>query len=74
MTSDEKLTRIQNQIERLKMRKEKLRCQKALSFYKDVENIFGDAFCPIFVIEVLDQLWTLSAQVQNHDHERQDLP
>jgi len=78
MTLGDKLTRIQNQIARLKKRKkrlkkqrEKLNCQIALFFYKDIQKIFGEDFSPTFVVGLLEQIRTLSFQIQKHKWRKQ---
>jgi len=77
MTLGDKLTRIQNQIARLQERRkrvrkqrEKLNCQIALYFYKDVEKIFGKDFSPTFVVGLLEQIRTLSSEIQKHEREK----
>ncbi len=79
MTLGDKLTRIQNQIARLQERRkrvrkqrEKLNCQIALYFYKDVEKIFGKDFCPSFVVGFLEQIQILSSQIQKHEWRKQE--
>ena len=77
MTSDDKLTRIQNQIARLQERRkrvrkqrEKLNCQIALFFYKDIQKIFGEDFCPTFVVNLLEDIQRLSPQIHKHECEK----
>jgi hypothetical protein len=66
MTSDDKIIRIENQIKKLKKQKEKLQVQTGLSFYKDIQKIFGEDFRPSFVVGLLEQVQTLSSQIQKH--------
>jgi geranylgeranyl pyrophosphate synthase len=70
MTLDDKLTRIQNQIERLKKQKEKHQVQIALSFYKEVRKIYGKDFRPSFVVSLLEDIQALSPQIHKHEFEK----
>ncbi len=74
MTLDDKIIRIENQIKRLKKQKEKLQVQIALSFYKDIQKIFGEDFCPTFVVGLLEDIQILSSQIQKHKCEQQNRP
>ena len=49
----DKLLTIEKQIQRLKKKRNKLYTQQAFLFFKEVEKIFKDGFCPNLVLDIL---------------------
>lgn len=46
----DKLLTLEKKIQRLKEKRDKLYTQQALLFYREVEKIFKDGFCPNLVL------------------------
>ena len=63
----DKLIYLDMKIQKLKQKKEKIQTQLALSFLKETKRICGHEFSPALVLTVLDQVWTLSSEIQKQE-------
>ena len=63
----DKLASLDKKIQKLKQQKEKIETKLALSFLKETERICGREFSPALVLTVLDQVWTLSSEIQKQE-------
>ncbi len=71
MTSAAQIIKIKNQIEKLKKKNEKLQVQIALSFYKDVQKMFGEDFCPSVALGLLELMGTHTSEYQKQKWRKQ---
>jgi len=62
-----KLASLDRQIQKLKQQKEKIETKLALSFLKETQRICGHEFSPGLVLTALDQIWTLSSEMQKQE-------
>lgn len=65
-----KLITIEKQIHRLKERRNKLYAQQAVLFYKEVEKIFKDGFCPALVLDILTKTYETASALQQQEWEK----
>ena len=71
---ENQLTRLDQRIQLLKKRKEKIYTQIALSYLKETEKIFGKEFSLNLILEMLDQLWTFSSEIQKEEWKKHGHP
>ena len=65
----DKLLTIEKQIQRLKEKRNKLYTQQALLFFKEVEKIFKDGFCPSLILDILTQTYATASAIQQQEWE-----
>ncbi len=63
----DKLITIEKQIHRLKERRNKLYAQQAVLFYKEVEKIFKNGFCPILALDILTKTCETASALQQQE-------
>lgn len=66
----DKLMTIEKRIQRLKERRNKLYTQQATLFYKDVEKIFKNGFCPTLVLDILTKTYETASAIQQQEWEK----
>ncbi len=66
----DKLITIEKQIHRLKERRNKLCAQQAVLFYKEVEKIFKNGFCPTLVLNILTKTYETASALQQQEWEK----
>ena len=66
----DKLLTIEKKIQRLKEKRNKLYTQQALLFFKAVENIFKDGFCPNLVLDILAHTRATASAIQQKEWEK----
>lgn len=66
----DKLMTIEKQILRLKERRNKLYSQQAVLFYKEVEKIFKNGFCPALVLDILTKTYETASALQLQEWEK----
>jgi hypothetical protein len=64
---DNKLARLDQRIQLLKKRKEKLYTQIAVAYLKETERIFGKEFSLELILEMLDHLKTISSEIHKEE-------
>jgi len=68
--TENQLVWLDQRIQLLKKRKEKIYTQIALAYLKETEKIFGKAFSLELILEMLDHLWTFSSEIQKDEWKR----
>ena len=66
----DKLMTIEKQIQRLKEKRDKLYTQQAVLFYKEIEKIFKNGFCPAFVLDILTKTYETASAIQQQEWEQ----
>ena len=66
----DKLITIEKQIHRLKERRNKLYAQQAILFYKEVEKIFKNGFCPALVLDILIKTYETASALQQQEWDK----
>jgi hypothetical protein len=66
----DKLLTLEKKIQRLKEKRDKLYTQQALLFFKEVEKIFKDGFCPNLVLDILAQTHATASAIQQQEWEK----
>jgi len=66
----DKLITIEKQIHRLKERRNKLYAQQAVLFFREVENIFKNGFCPDLVLDILAKTYETASAIQQQEWEK----
>ena len=66
----DKLITIEKQIHRLKERRNKLYTQQAVLFYKEVEKIFKNGFCPALALDILTKTYETVSALQQQEWEK----
>jgi len=66
----DKLMTIEKKIQRLREKRDKLNTQQALLFYKEVEKIFKDGFCPALVLDILAHTRAAASALQQQEWEK----
>jgi|GEM_PF-4651990 len=69
---DNKLAWLDQRIQRLKKRKEKLYTQIAIAYLKETERIFGEAVSLNLILEMLDLLKTISSKIQREEWKKHE--
>lgn len=65
----DKLLNLEKKIQRLKERRTKIHTQQALLFFKEVEKIFKEGFCPNLVLDILAQTRATASALQQQEEE-----
>lgn len=63
----DKLTNIDEKIQRLKKRREKLQTQQAIHFMREAQRIFQDGFTPDIALNILSKTWSTASESQKKD-------
>ncbi|MBL8676862.1 MAG: hypothetical protein JNJ47_05520 [Alphaproteobacteria bacterium] len=63
----DKLITIEKQIHRLKERRNKLYAQQAVLFFREVEKIFKNGFCPDLVLDILTKTYETASALQQQE-------
>ncbi|HUX79468.1 MAG TPA: hypothetical protein VMW10_06990 [Alphaproteobacteria bacterium] len=66
----DKLLTLEKKIQRLKEKRNKLYTQQALLFFKEVEKIFKDGFCPNLVLDILAHTRATASAIQQQEWEK----
>ncbi len=66
----DKLLTLEKKIQRLKEKRDKLYTQQALLFFKAVEKIFKDKFCPNLVLDILASTGATASALQQQEWEQ----
>lgn len=66
-----KLTQIDEKIQQLKKKREKLQIHQSLSFLKEAQRIFKEEFSPEIALVVLDNCWRTSSDKQRKEWQAQ---
>lgn len=64
------LITLEKQIQRLKEKRNKLYTQQAVLFYKEVEKIFKNGFCPALVLDILTKTYETASALQQQEWEQ----
>ena len=72
--TDNQLARLDQRIQHLKKRKEKIYTQIALAYLKETEKIFGKEFSLELILEMLDHLWAFSSEIQKEEWKKHGHP
>lgn len=65
----DKLISLEKQIQKLKEKRNKLYAQQAVLFYREVEKICKDGFCPNLVLDILTQTYETASAIQQQEGE-----
>lgn len=60
----DQLTAIDEQINRLKQRREKVQTQQAIAFMREVQKIFQTDFTPNIALSILSETWGTASEKQ----------
>lgn len=63
----DKLIHIDEKIERLKKRREKLQTQQAIHFMREAQKIFQDGFTPDIALNILHETWSSASESQKQN-------
>lgn len=66
----DKLISIEKQIQRLKERRNKLYAQQAVLFYREVEKVFKNGFCPNLALDILTKTYETASALQQQEWEK----
>ncbi|MBL8676237.1 MAG: hypothetical protein JNJ47_02260 [Alphaproteobacteria bacterium] len=66
----DKLLNLEKKIQRLKERRNKIHTQQALLFFKEVEKIFKEGFCPNLILDILTQTRATASALQQQEWEQ----
>ncbi len=66
----DKIIALEKQIQKLKEKRDKIHTQQALLFFKDVENIFKEGFCPDLLLDILVQVRATASVLQQQEWEQ----
>jgi glutaredoxin-related protein len=58
---------LDKKIQKLKEKQEQIQTRQALLFYKGVEKIFKDGFCPNLVLDILSQAQATASALQQRE-------
>jgi glutaredoxin-related protein len=58
---------LDKKIQKLKEKQERIQTRQALLFYKGVEKIFKDGFCPNLVLDILSQAQATASALQQRE-------
>lgn len=61
------IIRIEEKIQQLKKKKEKIQIQQALLFMKEAQKIFKEDFSPEMALLVLSETWTSATETQRQE-------
>ena len=65
-----KIHALEKQIHKLKERRNKLYAQQAVLFYKEVEKIFKNGFCPDLALDILTKTYETASALQQQEWEK----
>ena len=63
----DKLTTIDEKIQRLKKRREKVQTQQAISFMREAQKIFQDTFSTEIALSILSETWSSASESQKQN-------
>ena len=63
----DKLMNIDEKIQRLKKRREKVQTQQAISFMREAQKIFQDVFSPDMALGILSEAWGAASETQKQN-------
>ena len=63
----DRLHALDKKIQKLKEKQERIQTRQALLFYKGVEKIFKDGFCPNLVLDILSQAQATASALQQQE-------
>lgn len=63
----DQLTTIDEKINRLKKKREKVQLQQALLFMREVQKIFQDGFTPDVALSILSETWDAASESQKQN-------
>jgi glutaredoxin-related protein len=58
---------LDKKIQKLKEKQEQIQTRQALLFYKGLEKIFKDGFCPNLVLDILSQAQATASAIQQQE-------
>ena len=66
----DKIIALEKQIQKLKKRREQIQTRRAVLFFKDVEKIFKNGFCPALVLDILTKTYETTSAIQQQEWEK----
>lgn len=66
----DKIIALEKQIQKLRKRQEQIQTRQALLFFKDVEKIFKNGFCPDLVLDILTKTYETASILQQQEWEK----
>ena len=63
----DKIIALENQIQKLRKKREKIQTRQAVLFFKGVEKIFKDGFCPDLLLDILAQVRATASALQQQE-------
>ena len=66
----DKIIALEKQIQRLKKRREQIQTRRAMLFFKGVEKIFKEGFCPELLLDILAQTRATASALQQQEWEQ----
>lgn len=63
----DKIHALEKKIQKLREKREQIQTRQALLFYKGVEKIFKDGFCPNLVLDILSQAQATASALQQQE-------
>lgn len=61
---------LEKQIQKLRKRREQIQTRRALLFFKGVEKIFKNGFCPDLVLDILAKTYETASAIQQQEWEK----
>lgn len=58
---------LEKKIQKLREKREQIQTRQALLFYKGVEKIFKDGFCPNLILDILSQAQATASALQQRE-------
>ena len=66
----DKIIALEKQIQKLRKRREQIQTRQALLFFKGVEKIFKNGFCPDLVLDILAKTYETASAIQQQEWEK----
>lgn len=66
----DKIIALEKQIQRLRKRREEIKTRQAILFFRGVEKIFKEGFCPNLVLDILAQTRATASAIQQQEWEQ----
>lgn len=66
----DKIIALENQIQKLRKRREEIQTRQAILFFRGVEKIFKEGFCPNLVLDILAQTRATASAIQQQEWEQ----
>lgn len=66
----DKIIALEKQIQKLRKKRELIQTRQALLFFKGVEKIFKEGFCPDLLLDILAQIRATASALQQQEWEQ----